>query len=69
VNGASKDGFTASGAGAIASDFSVRDFVARCLAENVRRFAPYAPELLRPRAVPALARTFLRVTSLRRRAR
>ena len=65
VNGASKDGFTASGASAIAGDFSVRDFVARCLEENVRRFAPYAPELLRPRVVPTMARTFLRVTALR----
>ena len=65
VNGASKDGFTASGASAIAADFSVRDFVARCLEENVRRFAPYAPELLRPRVVPAAARTFLRITALR----
>ena len=65
VNGASKDGFTASGASAIAGDFSLRDFVARCLEENVRRFAPYAPELLRPRVVPTMARTFLRVTALR----
>lgn len=65
VNGASKDGFTASGASAIAGDFSVRDFVARCLEENMRRFAPYAPELLRPRVVPAMARAFLRVTALR----
>lgn len=64
-NGASKDGFTASGASAVAGDFSVRSFVARCLDENTRRFAPYAPELLRPRVVPAMARTFLAVTSLR----
>jgi hypothetical protein len=65
VNGASKDGFTASGAGAVAGDFSVRDFVARCLEENDRRFAPYARELLRPRVVPAMARAFVRITSLR----
>lgn len=65
IDGASKDGFTASGAGAIAGDFSVRDFVARCLEENTRRFAPYAPELLRPRTVPALARAFVKVSSLR----
>lgn len=67
-NGASKDGFTASGAAAVTGDFSVRDFVARCLDENTRRFAPYAPELLRPRIVPAAARAFLAVTSLRRTA-
>lgn len=66
--GLSKDGFTASGASAITSDFSVRAFVARCLEENTRRFAIYAPELLRPRAVPALARTFLRLTTLARGA-
>ena len=64
--GASQDGFTASGAGAIAGDFSVRAFVARCLEENTRRFAAYAPELLRPRTVPAMAQVFLRVTSLGR---
>lgn len=65
-NGASKDGFTASGASAIAGDFSVRGFVGRCLEENTRRFAVYAPELLRPRIVPTMARAFLAVTSLRR---
>ena len=61
--GASKDGFTASGAGAIAGDFSVRAFVARCLEENTRRFSAYAPELLRPRFVPAMARAFVSVTA------
>lgn len=60
----SKDGFTASGASAIASDVNVRSFVALCLAENTRRFAPYAPELLRPRTVPAVARAFLTVAAL-----
>lgn len=64
-NGASKDGFTASGASAVTGDFSVRSFVARCLDENTRRFAAYAPELLRPRFVPAMARAFLAVSSLR----
>jgi hypothetical protein len=60
-NGASKDGFTASGVAAVTGDFSVRSFVARCLDENTRRFARYAPELLRPRFVPAMARAFLAV--------
>lgn len=64
-NGASKDGFTASGASVVTGDFSVRSFVARCLDENTRRFARYAPELLRPRFVPAMARAFLAVSSLR----
>lgn len=62
----SKDGFTASGASAIASDLSVRSFVALCLRENDRRFAAYAPELLRPRTVPTMARAFLALTSFGR---
>ena len=62
----SKDGFTATGARAIVEGLSVRSFVARCLEENDRRFAPYDPRLLRPRAVPALARAFLRVALLGR---
>jgi hypothetical protein len=60
----SKDGFTASGASAIASDFSVRAFVELCLRENHRRFAAYAPELLRPRTVPSVARAFLTLSAL-----
>jgi hypothetical protein len=67
--GASKDGFTASGAGALGGDFSLGDFVARCLAENDRRFALYDPRLLRPRVVPAAARAYLAVGAfLRARA-
>jgi len=61
-----KDGFTASGAGAIGGDFSLRGFVERCLGENTRRFAPYDPRLLRPRVVPALARAYLMLTRRRR---
>jgi hypothetical protein len=62
ANGASKDGFTAAGAGAIGGEFSLHDFVARCLAENDRGFAPYDPRLLRPRVVPAMARAYLAVS-------
>jgi hypothetical protein len=58
----SKDGFTASGAGAIGGEFSLRDFVARCLAENERRFAPYDARLLRPHVVPTVARAYLALT-------
>ena len=64
----SREGFTASGAGAIASGFSVRGFVARCLEENERRFAAYDQRLLRPRLMPALARAYLKVSGFRRRA-
>jgi len=60
-----KEGFTASGAGAIGGDFSLRGFVERCLAENTRRFAAYDPRLLRPRVVPALARAYLKITGWR----
>ncbi|MEB2284871.1 MAG: hypothetical protein B6D46_12415 [Polyangiaceae bacterium UTPRO1] len=57
----SKSGFTASGASAIADDFTARSFVELCLRENDRRLAVYAPELLRPRLIPAAARAFLAV--------
>jgi hypothetical protein len=61
----SKDGFTARGASAIAADFSVADFVRRCLEENERRFAAYDARLLRPRLVPTLARAYLKVSGAR----
>jgi len=63
--GASKDGFTASGASVVTNDFSFRSFLERCLSENERRFAPYDARLLRPRVVPALARAYLRVSGWR----
>ena len=66
ANGASKDGFTATGGNALGGGFALRDFVARCLAENDRRFAPYDPRLLRPRVVPAAARAYLAVSGWRR---
>jgi len=69
VSGTSKDGFTASGASAIAGDFSLTAFVARCLEENERRFAAYDPRLLRPRLVPTAARSFLALANLQSRAR
>jgi hypothetical protein len=64
--GSAKDGFTASGAGAVTKDFALRSFVERCVVENERRFAPYDRRLLRPRLIPTLARVYLRLT--RRRA-
>ncbi len=69
VSGTSKDGFTASGASAIAGDFSLTGFVGRCLAENERRFAAYDPRLLRPRLVPTAARSFLVLANLQAKAR
>jgi len=40
-------------------DFSVREFLGVCLAEQDRRLAPYDRRLLRPRVVPRLARAAL----------
>ncbi len=58
---AAHDGFTASAARSVAPDLSLPRFVARCLEENDRRFAPYDARLLRPRLMPSVARSFLRL--------
>ncbi len=42
-------------------DFSLRSFLALCLAENARRLAPYDDRLLRPALTPGAVRAFLRV--------
>jgi hypothetical protein len=54
------DGFTASGATAIAGELTPRAFLETCLRENARRLAAFDPRLLRPRLAPALARMALR---------
>jgi len=41
--------------------FALRGFLELCLSENERRLAPYDPLLLRPRLIPALAATMLKV--------
>jgi len=58
--GAGDDNFLVSGIGAV-GDVTPRAFVDRCLAESDRRLAPYDPQLVRPRIVPALARGLRRV--------
>jgi hypothetical protein len=40
---------------------SPREFIDLCLAEHERRLAPYDRRLLRPRFVPAVAKSLLRV--------
>jgi hypothetical protein len=68
--GASGSGFTASGASHLdLATLTPSSFLETCLAENARRLAPLPPELLRPRLMPALARTFLRILRLTSHAR
>jgi hypothetical protein len=54
------EGFTASGARAVAGELTPRAFLQTCLRENARRLAAFDPWLLRPRLVPTLARMALR---------
>jgi hypothetical protein len=64
--GASGSGFTASGASHLdLKDLTPASFLEICLRENARRLAPLPPELLRPRLMPALARTALRALRLK----
>jgi len=66
---ASGSGFTASGGSHIGlAALTPAHFLETCLAENARRLARLPPELLRPRLMPALARTFLHTLRLNPRA-
>lgn len=58
--GGKEENFTMQGHADVAGDVDIRRFLEICLEENERRFAPYDPRLLRPRFVPAAARTALR---------
>jgi hypothetical protein len=55
------DNFTRKGGEALGVDLDARHFLALCLAENDRRFAPYDPRLLRPRLMPMAARLATRL--------
>ncbi len=58
--------FTVTGAKAVGDDIDVAELLDICLAENERRMGAYDPRLLRPFAVPALAkiaRRFMRSIS------
>ncbi len=57
--------FTVTGANSIGNDIDVAALVDLCLAENERRMGRYDLRLLRPRAVPALARFARRFMSSR----
>jgi hypothetical protein len=55
-SGVQDNNFTVTGAKAIGDDINIAELVDLCLAENERRMSAYDPRLLRPFAVPALAR-------------
>jgi hypothetical protein len=65
-HGVQDNNFTVTGAKSVGADVSVADLVELCLAENHRRMAVYDPRLLRPAAVPALARLASRLLRRRR---
>jgi hypothetical protein len=57
VNGNAQDhNFTVSGASRVGVDIGMAELLEVCLSENERRLGIYDRRLLRPRAVPALAR-------------
>ena len=55
-SGVQDNNFTVTGAKAIGADIDVAELVDICLSENERRMSAYDPRLLRPFAVPALAK-------------
>src|SRR6516162_1174769 len=65
-HGVQDNNFTVTGAKSVSADVNAADLVELCLAENRRRMAVYDQRLLRPAAVPAVARFVSRM--LRRRS-
>ena len=55
-SGVQDNNFTVTGAKAIGADIDVAELIDICLAENERRMSAYDQRLLRPFAVPALAK-------------
>jgi hypothetical protein len=53
--------FTLNGAKSVGADISVPELIGLCLSENQRRMSAYDERLLRPAAVPALARLVCRL--------
>jgi hypothetical protein len=64
-HGVQDNNFTVTGAKSVGADVSAADLVDLCIAENRRRMAAYDQRLLRPAAVPALARLASRLLRLR----
>jgi hypothetical protein len=54
--GVQDNNFTVTGAKSLGADINVAQMIDLCLSENSRRMSLYDPRLLRPFAVPALAR-------------
>ena len=54
--GAQDNNFTMTGAKSLGDDIDLAGLIDICLAENSRRMSPYDRRLLRPFAVPAVAR-------------
>ena len=67
-HGVQDNNFTLSGAKSVGAEVSPAELIELCLAENERRMAAYDERLLRPAAVPALARLALRVMRARHEA-
>jgi hypothetical protein len=55
-SGVQDNNFTMTGAKSVGDDINVAELIDLCLAENSRRMSLYDRRLLRPFAVPALAR-------------
>jgi hypothetical protein len=55
-HGVQDNNFTLNGAKSVSADISVPELIGFCLSENLRRMGAYDERLVRPAAVPALAR-------------
>ncbi len=60
-HGVQDNNFTLSGAKSVGADLSAAELIGLCLAENERRMSLYDERLVRPAAVPALARLVRRL--------
>jgi len=60
-NGTQDNNFTVTGAKSVGNDIGIGGLLELCLTENERRMGPYDKRLLRPRAVPRLARLACRL--------
>ncbi len=66
-SGVQDNNFTVTGAKSVGEDIDLKELIELCLAENQRRMQRYDARLLRPFAVPALARLASRLLRSRRK--